>query len=144
VKQNPKRKKRLLIKLCKVCLKNLDRGCYGFHFCSKKHYNEHSYREYIKAWLKGNEPGGTIGRISRYVRRWIYEKRDRKCEKCGWSAVNPATNKCPVEINHIDGDSSNHRPENLELLCPNCHSLTPTHGALNNGNGRKKRKKDSG
>jgi hypothetical protein len=26
-------------------------------------------------------------------------------------------------------------------LCPNCHSLTPTYGFLNKGNGRKKRYK---
>jgi 5-methylcytosine-specific restriction endonuclease McrA len=57
----------------------------------------------------------------------------------------PVTEKCPVEINHISGDSSDHSPGNLELLCPNCHSLTPTHGSLNNGNGRthRKRNKDS-
>ena len=29
---------------------------------------------------------------------------------------------------HIDG---NNEESNLQLLCPNCHSLTPTFGALN-------------
>ena len=30
--------------------------------------------------------------------------------------------------------------ENLKILCPNCHSLTPTFGALNKGNGRELRR----
>lgn len=30
---------------------------------------------------------------------------------------------------------------NLILLCPNCHSLTPTYKALNKGNGRHNRMK---
>jgi hypothetical protein len=29
-----------------------------------------------------------------------------------------------LEIHHRDGNSSNHRLSNCELLCPNCHSLT--------------------
>jgi hypothetical protein len=28
----------------------------------------------------------------------------------------------------------------LEILCPNCHSLTPTYGGLNRGKGRKLRR----
>jgi 5-methylcytosine-specific restriction endonuclease McrA len=45
-----------------------------------------------------------------------------------------------LTTNHIDGDSENHRPENLELLCGGCHSLTPHYGKLNNGHGRKRRR----
>lgn len=44
-----------------------------------------------------------------------------------------------MQIDHIDGDYKNCRPENLRILCPNCHSLTPTFGALNKGKGRKLR-----
>ena len=44
-------------------------------------------------------------------------------------------------MEHIDGNSENNNIENLELLCPNCHSLTPTFGALNKGKGRKNRKR---
>ena len=42
---------------------------------------------------------------------------------------------------YIDGHSENNSLPNLKLLCPNCHSLTPTYGFLNKGNGRKKRYK---
>ena len=61
--------------------------------------------------------------------------------KCGWSERNPITKKVPIQMEHIDGNSENNSIENLELLCPNCHSLTPTFGALNKGRGRKNRKR---
>jgi hypothetical protein len=34
--------------------------------------------------------------------------------------------KLVLELEHNNGDSSDHRIENLCLLCPNCHSQTPT------------------
>jgi len=64
-----------------------------------------------------------------------------KCMDCGWDKVNPLSNKCPVELEHIDGNSQNNLPDNLKLLCPNCHSLTPTYKALNVGKGRYSRMK---
>lgn len=61
--------------------------------------------------------------------------------KCGWSKINPTTGKVPIQLEHIDGNSENNSLDNLKLLCPNCHSLTSTYGALNKGNGRKNRKR---
>jgi 5-methylcytosine-specific restriction endonuclease McrA len=29
-----------------------------------------------------------------------------------------------LEVHHIDGDRTNNSLENLQLLCPNCHSYT--------------------
>ena len=29
-----------------------------------------------------------------------------------------------LELHHIDGNRYNHKKDNLEWLCPNCHSLT--------------------
>lgn len=60
---------------------------------------------------------------------------------CGWNEVHTITGKVPIQMEHIDGNSTNNRLENLKLLCPNCHSLTPTYGALNKGSGRKNRKR---
>ena len=50
------------------------------------------------------------------------------------------TGKIPLQVHHTDGNYLNHDEKNLELLCPNCHSLTSTNGTLNKGNGRRKRR----
>jgi hypothetical protein len=34
-----------------------------------------------------------------------------------------------LQLDHIDGDRSNNTIDNLRLLCPNCHTQTPTFGA---------------
>jgi 5-methylcytosine-specific restriction endonuclease McrA len=50
--------------------------------------------------------------------------KTHKCESCG--RVKWLNNKIPLEVDHINGISNDHRIENLRLLCPNCHALTPT------------------
>jgi Zn finger protein HypA/HybF involved in hydrogenase expression len=37
----------------------------------------------------------------------------------------------PLELDHIDGNSEDNKLENLRLLCPNCHALTPTYRGKN-------------
>lgn len=39
-------------------------------------------------------------------------------------------------LDHIDGDASNNRRENLRLVCPNCDSQLPTFKSRNRGRGR--------
>lgn len=53
-----------------------------------------------------------------------------KCERCGWCERAP-DGRIPVELDHINGDKNDNRLENLRILCPNCHSLQPTHRGLN-------------
>ena len=99
---------------------------------------------YIAMWLRGDVDGGTIpgrGVVSLTVRKWLFCRSGNKCETCGWSEVNKITGLVPLQVNHVDGNSDNNRPENLELICPNCHSLTSTYGSLNRGRGRKLRHK---
>jgi len=106
-------------------------------YCNSKCQNEYEYIEYIKKWLS-NDFSGVRGKydISRYVKRYIFEKFDNKCVKCGWNKINLKTNKTPLHIHHIDGCYKNCSEDNLILLCPNCHSLTDNYGSLNKGNGR--------
>lgn len=106
----------------------------GRVFCSKNCYRENNKNKLINKI----ESGDTTLYFTAYKKYLIY-KYGNKCMDCGWSKVNTTTGKVPIELEHIDGDSTNNKLENLKLLCPNCHSLTPTYKALNKGNGRHSR-----
>jgi hypothetical protein len=75
------------------------------------------------------------------TRKYLIRTRGERCELCGWNKLHPVTGRVPLEVDHIDGNSDNNLASNLRLICPNCHSLTPTFRALNKGNGRKLRQK---
>jgi 5-methylcytosine-specific restriction endonuclease McrA len=81
--------------------------------------------------------GVTVRSISRHLRRFLIEKFGNKCVVCGWNKNHPITHTIPLEIDHIDGNSENNLEKNLQLLCPNCHALTPFFKNLNKGKGRK-------
>lgn len=53
-----------------------------------------------------------------------------KCEQCGW-AKKSVDGRIPLELDHINGVRTDNRLANLRILCPNCHSLQPTHRGLN-------------
>lgn len=125
-------------KPCLYCGKPINKG--SKYYCSREHVYLYKRETYIKRWKDGLESGTTEKTgINLTVRKYMLEKHNNKCSKCGWGEVNPFTGSVPVEINHIDGDYENNKEKNLEVLCPNCHSLTPNYGSLNRGRGRKNR-----
>jgi len=113
-------------------------------YCSNTCHNESKYKSYIDKWIRG-EIEGLIGKFkdetSKRIKRYIRDKYNNKCTKCGWCEVNTHTGIVPLQIDHKDGNYQNNTEDNLDLLCPNCHSLTPTYGGANRGSGRKERYK---
>lgn len=113
------------------------------NFCSYNCFWEFKKREYIRKWKNGEVSGsrGNGYTVSSYVRNYLFEKFGGKCSRCGWCTENPYIGKVILEIEHIDGNAKNNREENLDLICPNCHSLTSTYKALNSGKGNRDRLK---
>lgn len=123
---------------CKNCNKEIKQDK---QFCSNECFNEFKYNEYINNWKNGIIDGLSGYNVSKTIRKYLFDKYDNKCAECGWSEINQTTGKIPLEVHHKDGDYTHNTEDNLTLLCPNCHSLTPTYRAINKGNGRKDRRK---
>lgn len=107
---------------CLYCHKEMGRaGKYCNTICQQAYLTD----EYIQNWKAGNETGlvGQFG-VSKRIRNYMLKKANFKCERCGWGETNPFTDTLPLELHHKDGDYRNNVENNLEILCPNCHSLT--------------------
>lgn len=118
---------------CLNCGAKLHKGQYKY--CCFKCQSEYQRDIYIEKVNNGEENGlkktGNTYKVSDSIRSYLLQKYDNKCQKCGWGEINPITGKCPLEIHHVDGNRSNNKLDNLELLCPNCHSLTSNYCYLN-------------
>ncbi len=89
-------------------------------------------------WLESGV--ATIGsHQGHYIRDYLIADQSGCCSICGsaatWQGL-PLT----LILDHIDGDPTNNRRENLRLVCPNCDSQLPTYKSRNRGSGRASRR----
>lgn len=55
--------------------------------------------------------------------------KQNRCEQCGISEW--LGRRLSVHVHHRNGDGTDNRLANIQLLCPNCHSQTDTYGGRN-------------
>lgn len=69
-------------------------------------------------------------------RLFLLKEAEYRCCQCGFSKRRSCGSTI-LEIDHIDGNHSNNSRENLRVLCPNCHAMTPTYRNWNNKGNKK-------
>ena len=94
-----------------------------------------------EGWNKNNYDYSTftnnsIKKNGKTTLKAIINLRGRKCENCGM--VEWLGQPINLEIHHIDGNHNNNELENIQLLCPNCHSYTNNYCGKNINNGKVK------
>jgi hypothetical protein len=105
-------------------------------FCTNQCQRTLEHMQFVDKWLRSEVIGGSAAGVSRHIRRYLLEEGGERCSRCGWCELHPMTGHVPLEVDHLNGNFADNRPDNVRLLCPNCHALTPTFKALNKGNGR--------
>jgi hypothetical protein len=109
--------------------------------------SEHLHKEGVNNWAKGkhwfddkrikvdyNESTMFIENSkinSGIIKNYLMEQKDfiYKCNNCNLNEW--FSHKIILEMHHKNGNEYDQRKENLEFLCPNCHSITDTYRCKN-------------
>jgi len=88
----------------------------GLYFCCRAHKDKAQRLGGIREIMPSHYGTGIKGDPHIY-RKIAFENHLKQCNHCGF-------NKHPeiLQVHHKDCNSRNNNPNNLEMLCPNCHT----------------------
>lgn len=97
----------------------------------------------VELWLAGEDSGMWKYDLADPIKDFVIKRAGGRCEaidsrtgeRCKEDRIK-SNGRTVCQVDHIDGNWQNSRPDNLRLLCPTCHSLTETWGSGNMGKGR--------
>lgn len=126
------RKNKNTVLMCANCGKTTHRS--GRKYCCCECQHEFEYTNRKNDWINN---GTKLS--NRVLYNFLCDIDGCKCSECGITEYNGK--ELRLEVDHIDGNSEDCSYSNVRLLCPNCHSQTPTYKSKNRGNGRELRRK---
>ena len=98
------------------------------HFTGQNHARGKKFqpRTNTEKYLLNDQRIGSFRLKNRLLEEGYFQWQCISCQQTKWLG-----NSIPLELDHIDGNSANNTLQNLRLLCPNCHALTPTYRGKN-------------
>lgn len=75
----------------------------------------------LSSLLEGSNPNYPVWKLKR--RLLLSGYMEERCSACGFCERRLTDNRVPLILDFLDGDRTNHRYENLRMLCYNCTFL---------------------
>jgi hypothetical protein len=94
-------------------------------FCNVKCQSEYKHKESYIEFLNNNEKYCVGYYTPKNFKDFFLKEQNNKCAICGIEPI-WMNDILVFVLDHIDGDCSNNKRENLRLICPNCDSQTKT------------------
>lgn len=130
------------LKVCKNCLKQINYNGYeSVNYADKKIiYENFSLSEYFEQFKSSNlnsssfrssenAPLNVYNINFKTTSQTIRQKRGYICSECNIDLSSKELRKF-LHVHHINGDKSDDNPNNLQVLCIECHSNQPEHERL--------------
>ncbi|MBJ7339720.1 HNH endonuclease [Mycolicibacterium sp.] len=103
-------------------------------YCSNRCQVSAQRNASTKRWLESGQ-ARIDSHQGHYIRQYLSDAQSGCCAICGGASV-WLDAPLALVLDHIDGNPTNNRRENLRLVCPNCDSQLMTFKSRNRGNGR--------
>lgn len=118
---------------CLNCGKEIEKNK---KFCSTECSCEYRHKESYIKFLENPEKYCNGGYTPKNFKHEFLKEQEERCAICGCEQMH---NGKPLTfvLDHIDGNASNNRRENLRMICPNCDSQLPTFKSKNKNSSRR-------
>ena len=102
-------------------------GCYITNQSGKGINKKFAHRYELDDIINGQHPQYQSNKLrKRLLKDGLKENKCEICDSSTW-----LDKPIKLELHHIDGNRNNNLIENIQLLCPNCHSYTDTYKGKN-------------